>query len=87
MDPIKMTVYNETLLEYPQSTQTDESELYPGVLGVHDVCRGWIDLEEVSKTHWALVCRSCKLRVVVPNTLKTFRALREHLSSIEREAS
>ena len=81
MKPIKMTRHNEMLLQYPQSHQTDESELLPGgCIGIHDTCRGWVDLRVVSYTHWALVCRLCKLRVVVPNSLETFGELRGYLN-------
>jgi hypothetical protein len=84
MEPIKLTRYEETLLEYPkeqwQKSRTDEDTFQIGsVLGVHDVCRGWVDLRAASKTFNAITCRLCYLRVIIPNTIKTYGALREHL--------
>jgi len=41
----------------------------------HAVCNGFIDLCDVSNTHYALLCRKCGLRIVLPNDIDTWRKL------------
>ena len=65
----------EILLGYPGSEQGDEGELWC-CIGVHEICRGWVDIKPISTTHQALVCRSCGMRILVPASVKTFGDLR-----------
>lgn len=77
LDPIVLTKYGESLLEYPSDRghARDESTL-GSTVGVHELCRGFVDRVKVAKEHDALVCRQCCLRVVFPNTVKTYGDLR-----------
>jgi len=89
MKPIKLTQYGETLLEYPRSSYTtcvkpkdpEERQLNTCV-GIHGVCNGWMDIREVSSTHKAITCRACGLRVVFPESIKTFGALRKFCETV-----
>lgn len=74
--PIVLTRFGETLVKYPGSSDTEESELESVLAGVHAVCSGWIDKKAVSSNHFALICRNCGLRILVPDFVKTFAQLR-----------
>lgn len=45
----------------------------------HKVCCGFVDVKPVSSSHYALVCRACRLRVVIPNEFNTYKKLRGYL--------
>jgi hypothetical protein len=82
MKPIVLTEHGETLVldsAFGRSTKnlTDRSGLMP-MLGQHGVCKGFLEIKPVSETHFAIVCNDCHLRIVVPNTVKTFGQLRRH---------
>ncbi|HEC66688.1 MAG TPA: hypothetical protein ENI23_15535 [bacterium] len=85
MTPIQLTKEGDHLLEYPPSVEgwhTEESSDLSLVLGLHDICMGWVDFNQTTKTHFALVCRRCKLRLVIPLTIKTFGQLRKHFNKL-----
>ena len=84
LKPITLTVYGETLRSYDGSTVGDDGEL-SCVIGVHDICRGFIDIRDVSKTHKVLICRSCSMRVVVPNRVKKYADLRNFLIGFQNK--
>ncbi len=48
-------------------------------IGVHSLCWGFMHMHQVSKTHNALHCKKCGLRIVISNKLKTYGDLR-HIS-------
>ena len=75
-DTIVLTTFGEALRPYPNSDMKNERVLGT-CIACHFMCNGFVDIKEVSPTHNALVCRSCHLRVVVPNTVKTFGDLRQ----------
>ena len=87
MKPIGLTEYGDTLLEYPRQVDVtsikSEADKNPddgtlsSCVGVHDVCRGWMDIRVVSKTHRRITCRTCKLNITVPVGVVTYRQLRE----------
>ncbi len=94
--PIVLDEFGATLLksQEPYVFQTrgyqgyrDDDELRLCV-GVHDVCGGWVDRKPVSKTHDAIVCRSCYLRVVIPklDTIRTYGELRQYLAHLQPAA-
>ena len=54
----------------------------------HDVCLGFVDQMEVSNTHNALLCRKCKMRIIIPKEINTWSNLKlyfKHLAE-KREA-
>jgi len=54
-------------------------------LGQHEICNGFMDCEQVSKTHRALICRKCKLRVVIPREIKTWEQLKAYCKQALKE--
>lgn len=87
MKPIVLTQYGETLLEYPkdnygssverdQDNSEDEQAELSCCVGVHAVCRGWVDHSEISETYQVLTCRKCNLRFMFPKEVKTYGDLR-----------
>jgi hypothetical protein len=81
IEPIIITKYGEALAPYPGSAEKREPEKYKlsTCVGVHAICDGWIDINEVSPTHSALTCRVCKLRVVIPKEVDTWAKLQEYM--------
>lgn len=87
--PIQLTSDGDILTEYPPSIYssylidhtTDDKELGYCV-GVHAYCNGWMDRTGATKTHSAIVCRQCHLRVLFPNTVKTYGELRQALTAL-----
>lgn len=81
MEPIKLTKFNEYLREYPGSssgdTDKDDTAKLSCCIGVHETCDGWMDINSISKTHKAIRCRNCSLRVVIPISIETYAQLRE----------
>jgi hypothetical protein len=80
-DLIPLTELGESLQPYPKFDGSDykmlDDNTIGNCMGVHHVCGGFVDLKEVSKTNNAMICRSCGLRVVLPNTVETYGELRE----------
>lgn len=73
---IQLTAYGDELTE-PGTTSGDATRLSGCIgVGVHAVCRGFVDIHQTTLTHQALVCRRCKLRVVVPREVRTLGDLR-----------
>ena len=85
MNPIALNEFGETLLEYPNSKSADDRNILCVIdgrivevcIGIHDLCRGWVDAKPISKTHNALCCRRCNLRIVIPSEVNTFGKLRQ----------
>lgn len=71
---IKLTIYGESIRALGENIKyIDDISL-----GQHQICNGFIDCEQVSKTHKALICRKCKLRVLIPIKIKTWQDLRNY---------
>lgn len=51
----------------------------------HSVCYGIVDATPVSTTHYALACRSCDLRLVIPNKIDTHKKLKKYLVGIRKK--
>jgi len=49
-----------------------------GYIGNHGICTDFIDLKSVSTTHNVILCRSCKLRIVIPKEIETYGDLRRY---------
>lgn len=81
--PIKLTRFNEMLVDKRNSNLEEESKL-ENCIGSHVICGGDIDIHQVSLTHRIIFCFSCQLRVVIPIEVKTYADLREFLSREER---
>ncbi|OGZ64108.1 MAG: hypothetical protein A3A98_03955 [Candidatus Staskawiczbacteria bacterium RIFCSPLOWO2_01_FULL_40_39] len=80
MEPIVLTKIGETLIEDPvhQVNEQDTFSKMPiAVLGVHDICKGWISVKGVSATHNIIYCRSCGLRIQFPREIDTYGKLRQ----------
>ncbi len=88
LEPIQLTPEGDMLKEYPPSTGSnyfvdhtrDRHEL-SSCVGLHVYCNGWIDRIRAAKTHDAIVCRNCHLRVLFPKEVKTYGELRQALAS------
>lgn len=85
MDPIVLNEFGEKLI-VDNSTiswleiNDDYSLGIPGgggaiVVGMHN--SNWVHLIFISKTHYALFCGNCGLRIVVPIEINTYGKLRE----------
>jgi len=86
MKPIQLTAESDMLREYPPSgdyfvDHTRDGGALSTCVGVHDFCNCWMDRTRATKTHDAVVCRGCHLRVLFPKEIKTYGQLREHLES------
>ncbi|MBD3250853.1 hypothetical protein GF380_00015 [Candidatus Uhrbacteria bacterium] len=85
LEPILLNAFNERLLEYPPNhpmgKHTRDHDELGSCIGIHDICRGWVDLKHISRTHHAIVCRSCGLRVVIPVDIQTYGQLRGWLAT------
>jgi len=83
---IPLTIQNDLLNEFPPTNHgylkdhTRDHHPLSDIAGIHDICNGSIDLKQTSMTHSALFCRACGLRVVFPNTIKTYGDLRLHFA-------
>jgi hypothetical protein len=78
MEPIMLTEFGETLRE-PSSIRFTEDVKFPkciySYIGVHDICRGFLYVRPVSKTHNVIFCGNCVLRVLIPNEVDTYGKL------------
>lgn len=78
-NPIVLTMGGDVLTHYPDSNVDDDRELNH-CPGVHLICQSFIDLKSTSCTANALVCRGCRLRIEIPQMLRTFGELRGHFA-------
>jgi len=46
--------------------------------GQHEECGGLLWVPKISKSHRAIVCQNCNLRVPIPIEIKTYGELRAH---------
>ncbi|HBB37497.1 MAG TPA: hypothetical protein DCZ86_05905 [Candidatus Moranbacteria bacterium] len=86
LKPIQLTVDGDFLREYPSSRgyfvdHTRDDREFGSCVGIHDFCNSWMDFMRVTKTHNAIVCRGCHLRVLFPKEIKTYGELRQILAS------
>lgn len=86
LKPVSLTPEDDLLEEYPPSgayyaNHTRDDQNLGSCVGIHAFCRGWMDRRRATKTHDALVCRRCYLRVLFPNVIKTYGELRQALAS------
>ena len=94
LKPIRLTAEGDMLREYPPPINSDyftdhtrDDRELGGTAGVHDICGGWVDRVQTTKTHDALLCRRCHLRVPFPKEIKTYGELRQAMSSKLLQAS
>lgn len=78
MTPIMLTRFGEVL----RSEQAEEDEL-SCCIGVHHICKGFIDIRDISITHKVIICRGCALRIVIPVSVKTYKDLRKELKKYD----
>ncbi len=97
LTPVQLTPEGDLLREYPPSTLAfgleyfvnhtrDDREL-SSCVGVHEYCNGWMDRMQATKTHDAIVCRRCHLRVLFSKEVKTYGDLRQALASQQVQVS
>lgn len=89
--PIQLTPEGDMLREYPPSTlafsleyfvdHTRDDRQLSSCVGIHEYCNSWMDRTQATKTHDAIVCRGCHLRVLFPKKVKTYGDLRQALAS------
>jgi len=90
--PIQLTTEGDFLTEYPPSPLNTSYEYFVdhardehsliSCVGVHEHCRGWMDRKRATRTHDAIICRSCHLRVLFPRKVQTYGDLRQALVSL-----
>lgn len=84
LNPIILTQFGETLVEQKNDNLEDTKaifSIYEGrvlerCIGVHEICKGFIDCKPISKTHNVILCRSCRLRINIPIDVTTYGQLR-----------
>lgn len=86
LKPIQLTPDEDMLCEYPHSKEyltdhTRDEHKLSSCVGVHCYCRGWMDRVGATKTHDAIICRNCHLRVLFPKKITTYGQLRETLAA------
>lgn len=81
--PIKLTKFNEMLIDKRDSGRTEETKLYD-CIGVHIICGGDVHVHPISLTHKVILCLDCQLRIVVPMEIATYADLRKFLAGDER---
>lgn len=81
IEPVTLTKYGEALEAYSEASAKKDPEDYKltPCVGIHSVCNGWMDVNEVSPTHSAITCRICRLRVVIPKEIDTWAKLQEYM--------
>jgi len=87
---IQLTPESDRLCEYPPVRSafgldyfvdhTRDDHNLGSCVGVHERCNGWMDRHAATKTHDAIVCRKCHLRVLFPKQAKTYGELRQALA-------
>ncbi len=90
LEPIRLTPEGDFLCEYPPSPRTSGFEYFVKhtrdednlglCVGIHEFCNSWMERVRATKTHDAIVCRGCHLRVLFPKEVKTYGDLRQALS-------
>lgn len=50
----------------------------------HAICSGWVDKHVVSDSHFALSCRMCHLRLVIPKSVRTVEDFKAHFAALLR---
>jgi hypothetical protein len=85
LEMIQLTPEGDLLREYPPDVNTfsgffvkhtRDTDKLNSCVGVHEFCNGWMDRGRATRTHDAIVCRSCHLRVLFPRGVKTYGDLR-----------
>ncbi len=83
--PIVVSEYGEEIGEYPPSDVMGKHARDADAIStcIHRICRSWVDCKSISRTHSALVCRECKMRIVFPREIKTYGDLRAHFTHFQ----
>ncbi len=82
MKPIVLSSLNEVMNGY--SEETKEEATLSGCIGSHQVCGDWIDIKSISRTHNAIICRGCNMRIPIPVAIKTYAGLRVYFEKLLR---
>lgn len=76
---IQITQAGDLLRCYPNGNMDNET-LLAHCIAIHHVCGGFVDLKPTTYISNAIICRACKLRIVIPNIIETFGELRKFFS-------
>jgi hypothetical protein len=81
LKPIRLSEFDEHLLGIePEDVHgkqpRDEDPLPNERLGTHDLCRGTFNLREISKSHIAIICDACGLRIPISKRYVSYSGLR-----------
>jgi hypothetical protein len=87
MEPILLNSFGDTmtarttLLHMPEPTPVRDTWklAIEGIVGIHDVCSGYVNLKLSSEKCNVLLCRTCFLRIPVPVTVENYGELRDYL--------
>ncbi|MFA6493247.1 MAG: hypothetical protein WCV58_03870 [Patescibacteria group bacterium] len=85
LEPIQLTPDEDFLCEILPSgyaiDHTRDDDRLGCTAGVHKYCNSWMDRIRATKTHDAIVCRKCHLRVLFPKEVETYGELRQALAA------
>lgn len=83
-DKIIITEFGESIIPIYESSlhksKNIDIDIISGCFAIHWICNGFVDIKEVSETHNMILCRKCHLRIVIPNTIKTYGELKKYFS-------
>lgn len=77
LNAIELTKHGEVLLP-PDGTEDREDVTLTARIGVHKHCEGYIDILHVAQLYYAIVCRRCALRIIIPIPVDTWKRLEAH---------
>jgi len=92
LTPIQLTLEGDLLGEYPPDkpalsrdyfvnhTRNENCLDLDSCVGVHEFCDHRMDRMRATKTHDAIVCQACNLRILFPKEVKTYGELRQALT-------
>jgi hypothetical protein len=88
LSPIPLTKVGDVLGEFPmregvfpQSHRRDHDVMGTLGIGVHALCRGFIDIMQTTPSMKVLLCRRCHLRLEFPSSVTTYGELRKYFGA------
>jgi len=93
LTPIQLTSMGDNLCECPPRPKESEYFKYfvnhtrdndpfgPFLVGIHQLCNGWMERIQATKTHDVILCRKCCLRIPIPKEIRTYGDLRKIFTS------
>lgn len=81
MIPVKLTSDNDYLIDYDSGHPKKDTAELSCCIGMHQNCRGCMDIRETTETNKVITCRACYLRIVIPKRVKTYEDLRYYFEA------